>query len=122
MGRRLFTLADVMLMIAPLAASATDPSIGRVLAPGGNRGDDVDVVLEESRIEDAAEIMWYEPGITVSKLEFRDGKAQAKIHIADDCRLGEHALRLRTPTGLSELRTFYVGTLPTVAEVEPNND
>src|SRR5690348_5028418 len=122
MGRQLFTLAVVVLLNAPSIVLATDPSIGRVLPPGGQRGTDVDLVLEGSRLEDAAEIMWYEPGIAVNKIEFRDGKVQAKVHIADDCRLGGHALRLRTPTGLSELRTFYVGTLPTVAEAEPNND
>lgn len=122
MQRRLFTFAVVLLLIAPSIATATDPSIGRVLPPGGQRGTEVDLVLEGSRLEDAAEIVWYEPGIAVNKIEVRDGKVQAKIRIADDCRLGEHALRLRTPTGLSELRTFYVGTLPTVAEAEPNND
>src|SRR5207244_8260197 len=42
--------------------------------------------------------------------------------IAADCRLGEHAMRVRTATGLSELRTFYVGALPNVEEKEPNSD
>ena len=36
------------------------------------------------------------------------------VKIAADCRLGEHAFRLRTATGLSELRTFWVGALPVV--------
>ena len=36
--------------------------------------------------------------------------------------MGEHAFRLRTKTGLSDLFTFWVGTLPTVMEKEPNND
>ena len=47
---------------------------------------------------------------------------QAQIKIAPDCRLGEHHLRIRTETGLSELRTFFVGPYPVVAEQEPNND
>ena len=42
--------------------------------------------------------------------------------IAPDCPLGEHAFRLRTNTGLSDLCTFWVGTLPTVMEKEPNNE
>ena len=36
--------------------------------------------------------------------------------------MGEHHLRVRTATGLSELRTFFVGPYPVVAEKEPNNE
>ena len=39
-----------------------------------------------------------------------------------DCRLGEHAVRVRTATGISELRTFWVGALPVVDEKEPNSE
>ena len=46
---------------------------------------------------------------------------KATVNIAPDCRLGEFHLRLRTASGLSELRTFYVGPCPVVAEIEPNN-
>ena len=31
-------------------------------------------------------------------------------------------MRLRTATGISELRTFWVGALPIVEEKEPNSD
>ena len=36
--------------------------------------------------------------------------------------MGEHHLRIRTETGVSELRTFFVGPYPVVAEKEPNNE
>src|SRR5262245_61120448 len=36
--------------------------------------------------------------------------------------LGSHRLRIRTATGISDLRPFFVGALPEVAEKEPNND
>ena len=36
--------------------------------------------------------------------------------------LGLHDIRLRTATGISELRTFSVGSLKEINEVEPNND
>ena len=51
-----------------------------------------------------------------------DNQVKATLKIAPDCPLGLHDLRLRTATGLSELRTFSVGALKEVAEVEPNND
>ena len=37
-------------------------------------------------------------------------------------RSGLHDLRVRTATGISELRTFSVGALKEITEVEPNND
>ena len=46
---------------------------------------------------------------------------KATVAIAADCRLGEHAFRVRTATGISDLRTFWVGALPIVDEKEPNN-
>src|SRR5262249_4811461 len=41
---------------------------------------------------------------------------------APDCRLGEYAFRVRTATGVSDLRTFWVGALPVVDEQEPNSE
>ena len=39
-----------------------------------------------------------------------------------DCPLGLHDIRLRTATGVSELRVFSVGAYPEISEAEPNND
>src|SRR5690606_20828287 len=36
-------------------------------------------------------------------------------------RPGIHGLRIRTQSGISNLMTFHVGTLPEVAEAEPNS-
>ncbi len=36
--------------------------------------------------------------------------------------LGSHRLRLRTATGISDLRPFFVGALPEIVEKEPNSD
>ena len=51
-----------------------------------------------------------------------DNTIKAKLEIAVDAPLGLHDLRVRTASGISELRTFSVGALEEVAEVEPNND
>ena len=47
---------------------------------------------------------------------------QAHIQVAADCRLGEHVVQVRTASGISDYRVFYVGALPAVAETEPNSD
>jgi hypothetical protein len=44
------------------------------------------------------------------------------VAVAPDCRLGIHAVRVRSLEGISDLRTFTVGNLPEVPEVEPNTD
>ena len=46
----------------------------------------------------------------------------AKFKIAPECRLGVHAMRLRTATGISDMKTFFVGALVEVPEKEPNSD
>src|SRR5205823_1150840 len=47
---------------------------------------------------------------------------QAQVKITADCSLGEHHLRVRTASGISELRTFFVGPYPVIEETEPNNE
>ena len=63
--------------------------------------------------------------MTVKSLapEGEDGKkAKATIAIAPDCSLGEHVLRLRTKSGLSQARSFWIGQYPGVQEAEPNTE
>jgi hypothetical protein len=81
------------------------------------------VFFNGARLTDAQEILFYSPGFSVSKLEVvNDNQVKATVQIAPDCRLGEHAIRVRTATGISELRTLYVGALPSVEEKEPNSE
>ena len=49
-------------------------------------------------------------------------KVEATLVIAPDCELGEHHIRLRTSSGASYARTFWVSQFPTLDEVEPNDD
>ncbi|NOY00764.1 MAG: hypothetical protein GXP30_13700, partial [Verrucomicrobia bacterium] len=49
-------------------------------------------------------------------------KVEVTLVIAPDCELGEHHIRLRTTSGASYARTFWVSQFPTVTEVEPNDD
>jgi hypothetical protein len=105
------------------AVEAASPVLETVLPRGGQRGTDVQVTLSGDRLADAQELFLYNPGLTVKKLEVV-GPKQVKVvfAIAADAALGEHALRVRTATGVSALRTFWVGALPVVQEKEPNND
>ncbi|MCL4191629.1 MAG: hypothetical protein KJZ87_07770 [Thermoguttaceae bacterium] len=104
------------------AVSAAEPQLGRIVPPGGQRGTELDVALEGARLADAQEMLLYYPGIEVKQLTVADGQVKARLAIAPDCRIGPHALRLRTASGISNLITFSVGALPEINEAEPNTD
>jgi hypothetical protein len=120
---RTLTLSTFLVLLGGLAARSATPNLGAIRPVGGQRGTEVEVVLSGARLGDAQEILFYQPGIeTLSLTKIDDNSVKARLKIAADAALGLHDLRLRTATGLSELRTFSIGALPEVAEKEPNND
>lgn len=120
--RRLFLVFFFVSFAVP-SSFAASPSLGGIAPRGGQRGAEVAMFFNGARLGDVQEVMLYSPGFSVGKLEVvNDNQIKATVKIAPDCRLGEHAMRLRTATGISELRTFWVGALPVVEEKEPNSD
>ena len=66
---------------------------------------------------------FYQPGISASKIEkVDDNHVKALVKIDAQSSLGLVDLRVRTATGVSELRTFSVGALKETTEVEPNDE
>lgn len=115
-------VAAAVVLLCSASLRAESPSLGSITPYGAQRGTELDVQFNGARLADAQEIFFYDAGLEVKSLTAADNAVTAKIAIAPDCRLGAHAMRVRTSTGISELRTFYVGALPVVNEVEPNND
>ncbi|MDR3622092.1 MAG: peptidase [Paludisphaera borealis] len=116
-------LALTMALATALPALASTPSLTAVRPVGGQRGVELDVTFSGARLGDAKEILFYQPGVTATAItKVDDNNVKAKVKIAADSPLGWHDLRVRTATGLSELRGFSVGAFPEVAEAEPNND
>jgi hypothetical protein len=112
----------LVIFLLPLCVFATAPRLDSILPVGGQRGTEVLIGFRGDRLQDAEEIITYEPGIEIQRLNLITNQiVKATVKIAPDCPLGEHHLRLRTASGISELRTFFVGPYPLVAEVEPNN-
>lgn len=125
MIRTLFSLALGILagLLCTSPVMAVAPALNSIQPPGLQRGTEVQVTLAGARLADAQELMFYSPGIRVVELKAeKDNAVQARLAVDAACRLGIHALRVRTATGVSNLRTLTVGALPEVAEVEPNND
>src|SRR5262245_54530679 len=112
-----------MLLLLGSTAQAASPSLTALRPVGGQRDSELEVLFSGARLGDAQEILYYQPGIsTISLTKVDDNNVKAKLKIAADAPVGLHDIRVRTATGLSELRTFSVGPFKEVAEVEPNND
>ncbi len=116
------SLAALLTLAFAPALLAVAPALNNVIPAGGQRGTTVELRLRGDRLADAQEIFFYDAGLTLEKItDATPTQVKALVRIAPDCRLGEHALRLRTATGISALRLFYVGPFATVDEKEPNN-
>lgn len=117
-----FSLLSFLCLVCGESPAAS-PVLNAVNPRGGQRGADAILSFTGGRLTDAIEVQVYYPGITVSKLEVvNDATLKVSVKIAADCRLGEHAFRVRCASGITEMRTFWVGPYATVDEKEPNND
>ncbi|MDB5355250.1 MAG: peptidase [Phycisphaerales bacterium] len=113
------------LLAATLTSSlrAATPDVQLVLPRGVQRGTEADLLLQGARLDDAKEILFYSPGITVTSLDTKNpGQLKAHVQIAKDAHIGEYCLRVRSETGISELRTLYVGPYPIVEAKKPFGD
>lgn len=118
-----FGLALLLAALLPLAARAVDPDLNAVSPTGVQRGTEVELTFSGANLAKSQELLFYSPGFSVKSLTAADDKSvKAVVAVAADCRLGIHAVRLRSLEGVSDLRTFTVGNLPEVKEVEPNTD
>jgi len=116
-------LATVITTLISADILAAKPSFTKIVPPGFQRGQEIEVTLQGDRLQDAQEILFFEPGVSTKSITAEDNKkVKVTLNVAADCRLGQHAMRLRTATGLSDVVLFYVGALPEIEEKEPNSD
>jgi hypothetical protein len=118
------TFAVLSVLAGSIAvAGAVSPSLTSISPLGAQRGTELEIFLKGDRLDDAKEVMLYFPGIEVLKLEeIKSGQVKVRVKVAPDCRIGEHAMRVRTSSGISDVRTFWIGPFPSVEEKEPNNE
>src|SRR5262245_53884776 len=115
------TLCVVLLLAIP--AIAADPQINMIAPYGLQRGTETELTITGTGMGNVKELLFYEPGFSVKQIESKaDDSLKATIAVAPDCPLGLHAIRLRSLTGVSNLRLFTVGPFAEVKEVEPNNE
>ncbi|MGL6073269.1 MAG: PPC domain-containing protein [Fimbriiglobus sp.] len=118
-----FSRVLTALFLLSATSFAASPNLGGIVPRGAQRGTEVTMVFGGASLTDTQEVLTYYPGITVTKFEvLNPNTVRVFAKIAPDCRLGEHGFRLRTASGISDFRTFWVGALPTTEEVEPNTE
>ena len=121
LNRRVPGILLLALAIA-LPAQAASPSLGGISPRGVQRGVENQMVFSGGRLQDAKEIFFYGPGFEVTKFEAAAGSVKATIKVLPTCRLGQHVAQIRTASGVSEYKTFWVGPFGTTPEKEPNSD
>ncbi len=106
-----------------VSAEAADPRLASIVPRGAQRGTEIDVTLRGDRLDDAKEIVFYEPGIEVIDLAAKsDKELHCKFRIGSECALGTVRVRVRTASGVSDLQSFRIGPFPDIQEKEPNSD
>lgn len=108
---------------------AASPDLQSIQPRGVQRATTTTLNLYGSRLSDVQAIVVYPSTLaTAEAFQFTeltakdDGHLTAMVTISPDCPFGEHAIRVRTATGMSTMRTLWVGPYPQVDEVEPNSD
>ncbi len=117
------TVADCVPFAATNHAFGADPTLSVILPRGARRGTEATFEFNGDRLKDAAEVLFYEPGLTVTAItpdEKRgDKKVAVAVTVAPDARVGEHVVQLRCANGVTEFHTVWIGDLPEVAEEDP---
>src|SRR5262245_38894132 len=109
--RRIAATALGFLVLGIAAESrGSTPQLQQIVPRGAQRGAELDLSFRGQRLADAKEVLLYDSELSVTKVEAA-GPNEVKVHIkvSPDAKLGEHVMRLRTSSGISELRNFYVG-------------
>jgi hypothetical protein len=120
-------IVRILVLLAISGATTTNlvassPRLSSISPHGVQRGEEHILTFAGSNLTDAQEIWFYDQGLEVTELKIEDQAVKVTVKVADDCRLGEHLAQVRTASGISDFRTFWVEALPPVAEQEPNGD
>ncbi|HEY1495970.1 MAG TPA: PPC domain-containing protein, partial [Candidatus Solibacter sp.] len=111
-------MALMLVLMASVAWGDPRYMVDYLLPRGGGVGSTVDVEFHGSYLENPKEIVFSRAGITATGFAPYKNGFKVKFQIAKNCPLGEHVLRVRTATGLSDGVTFWVSPFPTVYEFE----
>ena len=108
-----------LLAAIPTPAFAAPPAVTYLFPAGVQRGSTVEVTATGTLDPWPAKVWINQPGLTVTAAK---DKGKFKVTAAADAAPGVYWLRAHNADGASPLRPFVVGTLPEVADKEPNDE
>jgi len=111
-----FLAAVLLASVMGAAAQLPQPKLFTVFPPGAKAGTTVDVALTGADLDDI-QLHFTHPGITAKALAKPN---QFAISVAANVPTGSYEARAFGRFGLSNPRTFMVGTLPEVNEKSDN--
>lgn len=142
-------LAGISALVILLGSGAAfgqmrPPTVSMIAPHGGQRGTTITFAVEGSNLTGASQILFDDPSIKgkilnvtdqgADKIERRPGATDApiddvatrnqvavEVSLGANAMVGRHTFRLSTPLGTTNLGVFWVGALPEVSEIEPNN-
>jgi len=109
------TITSILLLTAAAAFGGT-PRLNHIMPAACQRGGEIEITMRGTNISDAREILWSEPGLTVTEMKAEGNVVKAKLKATPEARIGEYNMRLVTKSGISDVRLFYVTPFPIVAE------
>lgn len=110
-------------LVCATGAFAAYPTFTTTKPNGGQRGTEVKLTVTGTQLADFESMIFFSPGFTQKSVEkVEANKVDLTIAIAPDVPPGNHLMRIRTKTGISHARQFFVGIFPNVDEKEPNSD
>ena len=115
--RHLVVASSVLLAALTASAQLPQPKLFSVFPPGAKAGSTVDVAVTGAEL-DEIQLRFTHPGITSKALAAAN---QFAITVASDVPPGAYEARVLGRFGLSNPRTFIVGTLAEVIEKSGNN-
>lgn len=112
----------LVLVFASQLLQAAPPSVERLFPADGQRGVSFPVTIVGAGLQNAVEVMLYNPNITCERLEPKsDNELIVHLIASDNCRPGMHPLRIRSSEGISELHVIGISKLPVIVELESND-
>jgi hypothetical protein len=122
---RVFPLLAAIVICGAHFANAQPPQpVATFVFPAGaQRGATVEATINGKDFQNASGVRITGPGVTAKIVQVVNPNAvRLSIAVAPDAEPGERDLRIVTPGGISNRVRFFIGTLPEINEVEPNNE
>ncbi|MEE2686010.1 MAG: hypothetical protein VYB09_06845 [Planctomycetota bacterium] len=125
-------LLSLGLLLVPLAAQGQLPSarLASVYPPGGQPGQQVELTISGTDLDDVSQLQFSHPGITAAQKMREPGSFETEpqpvantfvVTVAENVPAGNHDLRAVGKYGITNPRVFVVDPMATVTEQEPNN-